>query len=60
VTAGPPAADLRVTLMSGAVVMAIDTAFERWADQAPTGADPGPAALVNKALGELTTPLLPT
>ena len=45
--------------MSGAVVMAINTAFERWADQPPTTGDPGPAPLVNKALAELTTPLLP-
>jgi AcrR family transcriptional regulator len=56
---GKPADDLRITLMSGALVMAINTAFERWADQSSTVGDPGPAALVNKALAELTTPLLP-
>ncbi len=56
---GRPATDLRVTLMSGAVVMAINTAFDRWVDQPPTVGDPGPAALVTKALAELTTPLLP-
>jgi AcrR family transcriptional regulator len=54
-----PADDLRVTLMSGAVVMAFNTAFERWANQTSTVGDAGPAALVNKALAELTTPLLP-
>ena len=57
---GRPATDLRVTLISGAVVMAINTAFERWAGQTPTTGDPGPGPLVNKALSELTTPLLPT
>jgi AcrR family transcriptional regulator len=56
---GRPADDLRITLMSGAVVMAVNTAFERWADQSPTVGEPGPAALVTKALAELTTPLLP-
>jgi AcrR family transcriptional regulator len=56
---GRPVDDLRITLMSGAVVMAINTAFERWADQSSTVGDPGPAALVTKALAELTTPLLP-
>ncbi len=56
---GRPATDLRVTLTSGAVVMAINTAFERWAGLAPTTGDPGPGPLVNKALAELTTPLLP-
>jgi AcrR family transcriptional regulator len=56
---GRPAADLRVTLMSGAVVMAINTAFERWVDQPQTVNDPGPAALVTNALAELATPLLP-
>jgi AcrR family transcriptional regulator len=56
---GRPADDLRITLMSGALVMAINIAFERWADQPQTVGDPGPAALVNKALAELTTPLLP-
>jgi AcrR family transcriptional regulator len=54
-----PATDLRVTLISGAVVMAINTAWERWAGQAPTTGDPGPGSLVTKALAELTTPLLP-
>jgi AcrR family transcriptional regulator len=57
---GRPAEDLRITLMSGALVMAINTAFERWADQSSTVGDPGPAALVNKALAELATPLLPS
>ena len=57
-SAGRPT-DLRVTLISGAVVMAINTAFERWADQSSTVGDPGPRPLVNKALAELTTPLLP-
>jgi AcrR family transcriptional regulator len=56
---GRPADDLRVILISGAVVMAINIAFERWANQSSTAGDPGPAALVNKALAELTTPLLP-
>ena len=54
-----PASDLRITLMSGALVMAINTAFDRWAAQPQTVGDPGPAALVKKALAELTTPLLP-
>ena len=54
-----PATDLRVTLTSGAVVMAINTAFERWAGQTPTTGDPGPGPLVHKALAVLTTPLLP-
>jgi hypothetical protein len=56
---GRPANDLRITLMSGAIVMAINTSMDRWADQPQTVGDPGPAALVNKALAELTTPLLP-
>ncbi len=56
---GQPAGDLRVTLISGAVVMAINVAFDRWADQSPTVGDPGPVLLVNRALAELTRPLLP-
>lgn len=56
---GRSPADLRVTLMSGAVVMAVNTAFERWAGQRSTMNDPGPGPLVNEALAELTRPLLP-
>jgi AcrR family transcriptional regulator len=56
---GRPASDLRVTLVSGAVVMAISTAFERWADMSPSVGDPGPAPLLDKALAELSSPLLP-
>ncbi len=57
---GRPAADLRVTLMSGAVVMAISTALERWAELSPVpDPDPGPRALLTEALGILRTPLLP-
>jgi AcrR family transcriptional regulator len=56
---GKPANDLRVNLIAGAVVMAFSTAFDRWADTAPAVGDPGPAPLVDKALAELSTPLLP-
>ncbi len=39
--------------------MAINTAYDRWAEQPETVGDPGPVVLVNQALDELGTPLLP-